>query len=287
MQIFISWSGEKSRQIAEVFRHWLPEVIQLVRPYFTPDDVVKGQRWAADIAENLQTSQFGLFCLTADNLAAPWLLFEAGAVSKDSRNGKVCPLLFGVDSSQLSGPLLQFQATPYSKAEVFKFMKAVNAETSLPLTEVHLERAFERCWDELDHKVNAILSTQAEDDSPPRRTVQDMVEETLSIVRALALNPTQTVADEDALNHWLVFFQSTLEYTRDTLKIGESAEQAAVLDQLRRVSSYLKLVANLMVPKMKHSKVGPSYMAQATKLLGQIDARVNELSLILDDDIPF
>ena len=44
MQIFISWSGEKSRKIGEAFRHWLPEVIQSVRPYFTPDDVAKGQR---------------------------------------------------------------------------------------------------------------------------------------------------------------------------------------------------------------------------------------------------
>lgn len=286
MQIFISWSGEKSKQIGEAFRHWLPEVIQSVRPYFTPDDVAKGQRWAADIAESLHSSQFGLFCLTAENLTAPWLLFEAGAVSKDSRNGKVCPLLFGVDPAQLAGPLLQFQATPYSQEEVFKFMKAVNADTSTPLDEVQLTRAFKRCWGELDEKIQAILAAEIEDQSPPLRSMQDMVEETLSIVRSLSQQPAPSV-DDDSVNHWLVLFQLTLEYAQDTLKISEGAEQFAMLDQLKRLSEHVKTVANLIVPKAKSSKNGHKYSAQTTKVLAQIDERIAKLASILEDEIPF
>lgn len=286
MQIFISWSGEKSKQIGEAFRHWLPEVIQSVRPYFTPDDVAKGQRWAADIAESLHSSQFGLFCLTAENLTAPWLLFEAGAVSKDSRNGKVCPLLFGVDTAQLAGPLLQFQATPYSRDEVFKFMKAVNADTKDPLDEIQLTRAFNRCWDELDEKIQAILVTEVEEQTPPLRSMQDMVEETLSIVRSISQQPASSIED-DSVNHWLVIWQMTLEYAQDTLKIAEGAEQFAMLEQLKRVSIHLKTVANLIVPKTKSSKTGQKYAAQTTKLLAQLDEKIAKLANLLEDDIPF
>lgn len=286
MKIFISWSGEKSREIGEAFRHWLPEVIQSVRPYFTPDDVAKGQRWAAEIAENLHSSQFGLFCLTAENLTAPWLLFEAGAVSKDSRNGKVCPLLFGIDSAQLSGPLLQFQATPYSRDEVFKFMKAVNDNTDVPLNEVQLERAFDRCWDELDEKIQAILYSEVQDQTSAPRSLQDMVGETLSIVRAMSVKPLQS-SDDESVNHWLVFFQSTIDYASDSLKIAENVEQSAMLDQLSRLHSYVKVVANLMAPKVKTTKVGPTYMAQVTKLLAQIQTRIDQIALTLEDDIPF
>ena len=284
MQIFISWSGEKSRRIGEAIRHWLPDVIQSVRPYFTPDDVAKGQRWAADIAENLHNSQFGLFCLTAENLTAPWLLFEAGAVSKDSRNGKVCPLLFGVEAAQLAGPLLQFQATPYSREEVYKFMKAVNDATSIPLNDIQLERAFDRCWDELDEKIQLILSAVVNDKTPPPRTLEDMVEETLGIVRTMSLNPTPVI-DEDPLSHWIVLFQSTIEYARDTLVITENVEQSAVLDQLRRLNTYVKFVANLMSPRLKVSKVGTTYMGQVNKILKQIDSRIEDLALIFDDDL--
>lgn len=286
MQIFISWSGERSRLIAEAFRHWLPDVIQSVRPYFTPDDIAKGQRWSVEIAEKLQSSQFGLFCLTNENLTAPWLLFEAGAVSKDTKTGKVCPLLFGVESAQLSGPLLQFQATPYSREELFKFLKAVNAETSNPLTEIQLERAFERCWDELDQKVQEILASQGQEATPKPRNTQELVEETLGIVRALSANQVRP-PDDESVHHWLVLVQSTVEYMNDSLKMSEGAEQVAVLELLKRMQSYVKLVLNLTSPKIKLSKVAPSHWAQATKVMAQLEKRIEKLQAVVDDEIPF
>lgn len=286
MQIFISWSGERSRQIGEAFRHWLPDVIQSVRPYFTPDDIAKGQRWSAEIAEKLQSSQFGLFCITNENLTAPWLLFEAGAVSKDTKTGKVCPLLFGVESAQLSGPLLQFQATPYSREELFKFLKAVNAETSNPLTEIQLERAFERCWKELDQKVQEILASQGPEVAPKPRDIQEMVEETLGIVRALSASQVR-LPDDESTSHWLVLVQSTIEYMNDALKMSEGAEQAAVLELLKRMQSYAKLAFNLISPKIKSSKVAPSHWVQATNVMAQLEKRIEKLQAVLDDDIPF
>lgn len=286
MQIFISWSGERSRQIGEAFRHWLPDVIQSVRPYFTPDDITKGQRWAAEIADKLQSSQFGLFCITNENLTSPWLLFEAGAVSKDTKTGKVCPLLFGVDSAQLSGPLLQFQATPYSREELFKFLKAVNVETNNPLSDVQLERAFERCWQELDDKVQEILASDSQELTPKPRNIEEMVEETLGIVRALSAS--QVVSSEDeSLNHWVVCLQSTIEYTGDTLRISENADQAAVLDLLKRTQSYAKLIFNLVTPKLKSSRAAVSYLTQASKLIAQLEKRIEKLQVIVDDQIPF
>lgn len=283
MQIFISWSGEKSKKIAEAIKNWLPEVIQSVRPYFTPDDVAKGQRWANDIAENLHKSEFGLFCLTSDNLTSPWLLFEAGAVSKDNHHGRVCPLLFGVESTQLAGPLLQFQATPYSQIEVHKFMIAVNDATSEPLSEIKLKRAFDRCWPELDNSIQSILSAYVHDENPPHRSLEDMVKETLGIVRAMNQNPPPS-ANDDPTSHWLVLCQSIIEYTSDTLAIAEGADQLAIFEHLKRLSAHLKIVANLMSPKLKGTKVGPSYMTQITKLHKQIVARIEELALIFDDE---
>jgi hypothetical protein len=286
MQIFISWSGEKSRQIGEAFRYWLPDVIQSVSPYFTPDDIAKGQRWASDIADNLHKSQFGLFCLTSENLTAPWLLFEAGAVSKDSKNGKVCPLLFGIDSTQLAGPLLQFQATPYSKEEVYKFLKSINAETQIPLTDVQLERAFERCWRELDEKIQSVLASNTQVPEQASRSLPDMVKEMLSIVRALK-NSSPQLPDDDPVSHWLVYMQATLEYATDTLKISEGAEQIVVLEHLKRMQSYIKLIANLMSPKIKITKVGVSYLNQIGKILHQVEQRINKLESSIGDDIPF
>lgn len=193
---------------------------------------------------------------------------------------------FGIDSTQLAGPLLQFQATPYSREEVFKFLKAINAETDTPLNDVQLERAFDRCWSELDERIQNILATGSQDQVPAPRSVQDMVEETLSIVRALTHNSPPQLEDEP-VNHWLVYLQSTLEYATDTLKLSESAEQSVVLEHLTRMHAYIKLVANLMAPKLKTAKVGNNYLTQVGKILDQIEKRIEQLEVVLNDDIPF
>jgi hypothetical protein len=82
MKVFISWSGERSRAVAEALREWLPNVIQTVNLWVSLADIEKGARWSTDITAQLEECSVGLICLTPENLSAPWLLFEAGALSK-------------------------------------------------------------------------------------------------------------------------------------------------------------------------------------------------------------
>jgi len=91
--------------------NWLPLVIQALSPWVSTQDIQKGQRWAEEIAEKLEEAQFGILCLTPENLEAPWLLFEADAIAKLRRNSRVCTYLLNVGPSDLAWPLAMFQAT--------------------------------------------------------------------------------------------------------------------------------------------------------------------------------
>src|SRR5262245_5398162 len=104
VRVFLSWSGERSRRLAEELRGWLPAALQFVRPYFSPEDVEKGTRWGSEIMKELELSHVGIICVTNDNIEKPWLLFESGALSKISEKAKVCTLLFGVTAADVSGP---------------------------------------------------------------------------------------------------------------------------------------------------------------------------------------
>lgn len=187
MKVFISWSGDKSKAIASVFKEWIPAVIQAAKPYFSPNDIDKGARWSNEIAKELETSRIGIICLTDDNLQAPWLMFEAGALSKSMEIARVCPILFGVEPTDLAGPLVQFQAAPFSKDEIHKVIKTINAqlgESSLDSNVV--DSVFEKWWPDLEEKVNRIIAAEGKRTGSELRSDRELLEEVLKISRILA-----------------------------------------------------------------------------------------------------
>src|SRR4051794_33907999 len=109
MKVVISWSGQLSHGVALALRDWLPSVIQSIEPFVSSEDIDKGARWSSDIPKELEDSSFGILCIPTQNLDAPWVNFEAGALSKSLERSRVAPFLFGVDRTDVKGPLLQFQ----------------------------------------------------------------------------------------------------------------------------------------------------------------------------------
>lgn len=144
--------------------------------------------WSNEIAKELETSRIGIICLTDDNLQAPWLMFEAGALSKSMDMARVCPILFGVEPTDLAGPLVQFQAAPFSKDEIHKVIKTVNSqlgETSLDSNV--LDSVFEKWWPDLDDRVNKILEKKRNSSGAELRSDRELLEEVLKISRTLSV----------------------------------------------------------------------------------------------------
>jgi len=190
MKIFISWSGDVSHKTAKALRDWLPSVIQSITPYVSSEDIDKGARWSSDIASELDESSFGVLCVTPDNIHAPWLNFEAGALGKSVDKNRVCPFLFRIKRSDVTGPILQYQSTIHDKEDVFKLLKAINeACEDNGIEETRLEKTFEVWWPKLDEELEAIESnpenTPEHAESPEEMSgyVSRVLEEVLDISR--------------------------------------------------------------------------------------------------------
>src|SRR4051812_6219646 len=82
LKVFISWSGERSKAVAEALKEWLPVIFQDLDAWVSSHDIKAGERWESEIGGQLETTDLGILCLTGDNLTAPWLLFEAGSLAK-------------------------------------------------------------------------------------------------------------------------------------------------------------------------------------------------------------
>jgi hypothetical protein len=185
MKVFLSWSGNRSRAIAEALKGWLPSVLQATRPYFSPDDVTKGSRWLAEISKELEQCRIAILIITPENQEAPWLLFEAGALSKNFDSSRVCPLLFdGMEPTDVKGPLVQFQGAQFCKTEMKKVLKAVNQELGeAALSPEVLENVFEMWWPKLEKQVSSLLSELDEGDGVSKRSDRDLLEEVLTLTR--------------------------------------------------------------------------------------------------------
>src|SRR5437764_1061561 len=96
MNVFISWSGEVSRNIAHALRPWLKLVAHYIEPWTSDSDIGPGYRWSIELAHKLSQTNFGLLCVTSENAKSAWLLFEAGALAKSLEEGRVIPLLWDI-----------------------------------------------------------------------------------------------------------------------------------------------------------------------------------------------
>jgi hypothetical protein len=159
------------------------------------EDIKKGTRWSPAVAKELAESRAAIFCLTPDNLESPWLNFEAGAVSNTPWSANVCTYLFNVTSSDITGPLNQFQWTvATSKDENLKLLAAINgAQEDDALDQKRLEKAFNTYWPELETALTEI--SEAKLPHLAKRSLEDIAEETLNIVRDLQKQSVQPLVE--------------------------------------------------------------------------------------------
>ena len=202
MKVFLSWSGDLSHDVALILSELLPSVIQRLDPYVSSEDIDKGARWFSDVAGQLEQSDFGIICLTRANMTAPWVLFEAGALSKRLERSRVAPFLVDLAPPDLEGPLAQFQATTIDLDEMLKLVHSLDsAMGDDALGETVLQRSFDKWWPELKERLDAAvlkprqtIPRQAE--RSEREILVEILEHTRSLSRAL---PETTEAYADLL----------------------------------------------------------------------------------------
>jgi hypothetical protein len=246
MRVFLSWSGPTSKAVATALYELLPAMIQQAKPWMSGESIQAGERWANEVEGELEKSNFGIVCLTPTNIREPWLNFESGALGKVASRSKVIPYLLGLEPTDVTGPLSQFQMMRADEAGTWKLFQSLNG--ALPdaarLAEKTLERLFGRFWPELDDELRRIAASSTDMVAPvAKRTTEEMLDELLELARA---QERRTKELEDARN------RRTLDRVRNQnahnalsqlggnaySDIGSAlAEKLATMDSIAKVAS--------------------------------------------------
>ena len=230
MKVFLSWSGDRSKSVAMALRTWLPLVLHYVDPWLSEKDIAAGDRWTLEVGKGLDQSQFGIICLTRENLNAPWILFEAGALSKFLATSTVCPYLLDLEFSDIAGPLSQFQAKKADKAPTLELLQAINSKSNEPLDGVRLVELFDALWSKLEQKLaNIEVSPQS---NRQIRTGSEILEELVAVVRGM--------------DQRLRKLESNFELQLSAVRRGDTMSKPLLLDGL-----YVKIFVESDMGKLK------------------------------------
>lgn len=183
--VFISWSGERSKIIADALFEWLPTVVQSARPWMSAHSIDKGSRGALEIAKALDGTKVGITCLTPENLNAPWILYEAGCLSKTiDESTRLCTyLLGGLKNSDIEPPLGQFQHTSPTRGDTRTLVHTINKAVAGDdaLIEKTLDTVFDRSWAFMQERIAAFpVAVQP----VKERTTESMLAEILEFTRS-------------------------------------------------------------------------------------------------------
>ena len=289
MKVFISWSGEVSHKVAKVFRDWLPYVIQCVNPYVSSEDIDKGSRWSTDIAAELEESAYGILCVTRDNLEAPWLNFEAGALGKSVDKSRVSPFLFRVKRSEVNGPVLQFQSTIQEREELFKLVKSINAACGDDsLDESRLEKVFEVWWPELEVGLSNIDGEDVEVRPVHAGTTETSDIERLANVMEEVLELSRTnqklLRDPEALLPMeyfeYIFDKSTSAHRKR--RLSDDFSTAAIEDIIRFYRDVVRFAINMRI-EMEESDVR---LDELYALIRRMDGQIRHVARAIGRRLP-
>ncbi|NED11288.1 toll/interleukin-1 receptor domain-containing protein [Streptomyces sp. SID9124] len=187
MKVFLSWSGDRSKAMAEFLQNWLPDVIQAIDPWISSRNIPQGSRPLPSIADELASCNFGIVCVTPENRSSEWINFEAGALSKMLDDSVVVPLLLDIEKAQVTGPLSQFQMTlSTARDEVFKLVSDMNGRLGdMALAPDRLDRSFDQNWPSLMKELGSITLRRDPQKLQPEkeRSVDDLLEEVLLLAR--------------------------------------------------------------------------------------------------------
>ena len=95
--------------------------------------------------------------------------------------------MFDIHSSDVEGPLTQFQLTQYNKTDIKRLMRTINdALGDQALAQDTFDSVFELWWPDLDKKVSLVLDKTVPPKASSVRSERELLDEVLGLCRSIA-----------------------------------------------------------------------------------------------------
>jgi hypothetical protein len=165
MHVFICWSGTRGLGAAEALKQFfedLNERLQLpeesrVKGFYSPD-IDKGRLWFQAVQNELSKANAAVIVITPENARSSWMHFEAGAVvsqilGRKETGSPIFTYLFGMEPSDLVGPLASYQSTVATYADTRSMVKQLFKLADAAI--LNIDDTYDAAWTTLAQKLSA------------------------------------------------------------------------------------------------------------------------------------
>ncbi len=266
MRIFLSWSGEISKRIADEIKVYIPIIFDGKVDFFYSPEIRKGEKWQEELFKNIANCKATIICITPENKGAPWINFEAGVIA--ANEFKTCPIYFGFRDCSTEGPLSCFQATLYNKTDFFRLIESINNELDEKTDKEILKNLFEKNWKHLNSRINSILrennlpTTGRDRIGVIKHAIKSNVVPSLMILMAVIIGP-------------LLIVFSTLEYIKESNRFNEKwGQNYGTLTQFEISSTYSKIISEKsknILEKIENNKISESADPNISTIMRQLN----------------
>lgn len=167
MTIFLSWSKTKSKELANAMKIFLEGMFRdQIKIWMSSESISFGAMSMLDINEALKNSDKCIAFITEENINAPWIMYETGAVAsknylkdKNENVDAVIPIVFDdiLDTAFSGHPLNQFQRMHFNKLSVHKLIRQLNDKIKAFPNESILNTQFNLNWNVLNKSVHTTM----------------------------------------------------------------------------------------------------------------------------------
>lgn len=219
--------------VAKALAELLPDVVQDLKAWMSAHDIGAGARWGHELHQQLESSNFGILCLTPENITAPWLLYEAGSLAKSVSDSRVVPFRLRLSATDVPFPLAQFQGVDADEVGTKRLVESLNGGLKQPMEQDRLARVFQRWWPDLRARIDQIPAELER--AQVHRPDRELLEEILKVVRdnARSATPENPEAFSDTKVPKSAIWRTVHEVKEAELERMTDEEVAAYLSKVR------------------------------------------------------
>ncbi len=145
MNIFLSYSGEKSKRVAKALSEFLRKVVQDISVSFPEADIAIGEHWRSSIEHAYSEADLSIVCVTPENVEKPWIHFEVGSLA--GKGVQVIPFLCDMEPAELPSPLSAFQSIKVNENGLWNLVQLIQSlQSNQPNLPNDRKESFDRNW---------------------------------------------------------------------------------------------------------------------------------------------